>query len=286
MDKPFRSQNPGNRGMALIAVLWVTSLLSLIAFNLSATDRTASKLAFNAVEKTKARYLADAAIQHAIFTLMTEDKFSFDIPKSYRLGRYEDCMLIRIDDEDAKIDLNKAPQELVQGLFVAVGSGEDLAAGLAQHVIDNRPLLRIEQLFEIPGMNDAFYRKLKPHITVYGDDQGIDPLRASDVVLRSLPGMSDDQVETLRDGISNNEPLEDLIQPIIDYIALTTHRTFTIRALGESDNGGFSVREAVVALDEEKSPAGNSGEAPFKILAWRYGEATQSELQGNHLCVT
>ena len=283
MAKLSRPQNPGNRGMALIAVLWVISLLSVIAFNLSSTDRTASKLAFNAVEKTKARQLAEGAIQHAIFTLMTEPKFSFPIPQSYHLDHNQDCMLVSIDDEDAKIDLNKAPLEMIQGLFFAVGAAEELAAGLAKHVIDSRPLLRVEQLFRMPGVDDAFYRALQPHITVHGKGQGIDPLRASDMVLRSLPGMSDDQVAALRESIQNNEPLEDLIGPIIDHIDLTSHQTFSIRAFGESVGGGQGVREAVVALETDENPSSGGKEAPFRILAWRYGEATRRELQGNTL---
>src|SRR5688572_25743651 len=72
-DGPVGARLRGQRGLALLAVLWLVTLLSVVAASFSATSRTETQLARNAVEKAKAEALADAGIYRALLGLLEPD---------------------------------------------------------------------------------------------------------------------------------------------------------------------------------------------------------------------
>ena len=296
------------RGMALIAVLWIVSLLALMATGAGGSGRISSRLAFNAVESAKARLLAEAGINRAIYHLLRTDPDSSSLANgslnmSFKLLDEPVAVLVR--DEDGKIDVNAASEELMAGLMTAVGvdssetaaalaarivdfrdeDGDALpsgaedpayeAAGLAQEAAD-RPLRHLEELRQVLGMSNALYERLRPHLTVYTNADGLDPSRASDTVLAALPGMTPDVVAAIR---ANDDPDGDLlltlqgerISPFEDYLLPTRNLVFEIRALGETSGGGRFVRESIVALD------GGLGALPFSTYLWRRGVLTDGD---------
>jgi len=60
----------GSRGIALILVLWVISLLSVMALGLTAAQRTESTLTANALAGARFRAAADAGIAYAALNLL------------------------------------------------------------------------------------------------------------------------------------------------------------------------------------------------------------------------
>lgn len=292
--------------MALVAVLWITSLLALMAAGIGSSSRTSTRLAFNAVENTKARLLADAGVQQAVFKLLTDDggrawQAAGTLGPTLLLegGRVR----IEVRDEDGKIDLNAAPSVLLQGLFGAAGLGEEEAASLASRVVDfrdedsdpvpggaedptyeaagrpegaaDRPFRRIEELAGVLGVTDAIYERVRSHVTIFSDAEGIDPLRASTMVLQAIPGMTTETEAAILSSAQADEAYldlsNDLLEPIEDYLLPSRELIFNIRALGESDGGGRFVREAIIALD------GGREALPFTTYAWQRGTLRPGE---------
>lgn len=289
--------------MALIAVLWVTSLLALMAAGIGSSSRTTARLAFNNLENAKARLSADAGVQQAIYSLLTEIRERPWEPGGVLRGDIkldQAVAKIQIRDEDGKIDINVSAAELLQGLFTAAGVAEDQASALAAKVIDyrdkdsdpspfgaedadyieagrldgsaDRPFRNVVELGDVLGISDAVYQRVSPHLTVYSDAEGVDLFRASRSVLKALPGMTPDALETilsLSETSAEEDPLlalpEELTLPFEDYLLPSRELIFAIKAVGQSDGGGRFIRDAIVVLD------GGQDDLPFTIYDWNRG---------------
>ena len=103
------------RGIALIAVLWITMLLAVIAASFTSSVRTEVQLARNMVENAKAEALADGAVHRAVLGIleMEPERAWRTDGRPYRLDYGGGSVVVRVFDEDSKIDLNAAPAELL-----------------------------------------------------------------------------------------------------------------------------------------------------------------------------
>ncbi len=133
------------------------------------------------------------------------------------------AVLVSMRDEAGKIDLNAAPDELIQGLFAAVGLEESSAASLTAAIADfrdaddethlggaeaddyraaglawgpkNKPFEVVEELHQVLGMTREVYRLAAPGLTVYSRSKGVDVSVAPAIVLLALPGVDAEAVE-------------------------------------------------------------------------------------------
>ena len=226
------------RGIALISVLWITTLLAVIAASFTSSARTEGQLARNMVENAKAEALADGAVHRAVLGILEpepERAWRTD-GRAYRLDYGDGAVVVRIFDEDAKVDLNAAPPELLAGLFRLLGLEDEQAETLAERIVDfrdeddeaepsgaedpdyeaagradgaiDRPLVSEVELLGVLGMSEALYRRLRPFVTVYSGAEGIDPTRASLDVLRAVPGMTPEIAEAIRAAGPDGDPFE------------------------------------------------------------------------------
>ncbi len=187
------------RGIALITVLWVLTLLALIAASFATTTRTEINLARNLVESAKAEALAEAGVFQAILGLLdsgAEDEEPWRIDGTVYAWRFADGEVrVAVQDEGGKIDLNAAEDGILRGLFRAVGlAGQDAdalvdaildfhdeddlrhvngaedsdyeAAGLA-HDAKDAPFEVVSELLQVFGMTRDLYDKVAPVLTVY-----------------------------------------------------------------------------------------------------------------------
>jgi general secretion pathway protein K len=98
-------------GIALIAVLWMLTLLSIIAAALSLETRSSLRIARNMAENAAARAAADAGIQRAVLDLVNTPGAPADA-RGFRTGgrayawRFANSTVhISVQDEASKIDL-------------------------------------------------------------------------------------------------------------------------------------------------------------------------------------
>ena len=292
------------RGVALVAVLWVLVLLSVMAAGFLRDTSVETQTARNLMDNAEARALADAGVYRAVVGLMDRDpeaRWQSDgraYPWTFGGGE----VAISIFDEAGKVDLNRAPDDLVEGLFVALGAEPEHARLLVHAIADFRDaddvaradgaedddyraaglaweakdaaFATVAELEQVLGMTRALYELAAPHLTVHAGRGGrIDPSKASAVVLSAIPGITDAHIETLLD--SRATAAEDdatqgatTIVGLKSYVARSRGRVVTIRVEALGGRGAVFVREAVLRLTPR-------GARPFEILAWRQGRPAE-----------
>ena len=145
--------------MALVIVLWMLSLLIVLALGYSRMVRTETGLTANLVHFNQARAIAEAGVWQAVSELLkpdAEQQWQTDgRPYSFPFGAGR--VKVRIVDEGGKIDLNTAGPELLYGLLNAVELPEKNALRLLQAVLDWRDR---DNLARNHGAEDADYHAL------------------------------------------------------------------------------------------------------------------------------
>jgi general secretion pathway protein K len=296
----------GQRGVALVLVMWVAVLLTVIASSFIVERRTEMLVVRNSVSMARAEAVADAGVQRAVFEMYRTD----NAPEGWkRDGTVYDWSFdnvpvkVEIRDESAKIDINTASDALLRGLFLSLGLADDEAARIVDAILDwrdadsfkrpngaelpeyraaglsygpaNAPFQAIEELQLVLGMRPELYRRVAPLITVFSRQPGINPQLASREVLLALPGMTSDVVDqylVLREAArAQGQPLP----PFPQAGSLATGYTMvsSVRSEARLDDGTIFAREAVVLMRP----------TPRKIatyVAWRESTAGR-ETQAN-----
>ncbi len=285
----------GQRGVALIAVLWTVALLSLMAMAFLAETRSHANLTRNLLENAKAEALADAGVYRAVAGLLDADFITGWRADGtvYTLAMGEGEVRITIADEGGKIDLNRAPDALLAGLFDALGVPEGEAAPLVDAIADFRdgdalrraagaedadyaaagrawgakdaPFESVAELQQVLGIDRALYDRVAPYVTVHSGRGQVNPAAAARPVLLAMPQLTEDQVDELlrRRAEANVASLRQ------------TGTAFTIRAEAVTTGGGRLVREALIQRTADRS-------APYRIHEWRrtWGSDAEEEEGG------
>jgi len=216
----------GQRGLALVLVLWFITLISILALGFSRATRSDVDITRNLLQASRARHLAEAAIEQGIYRLLQPQqggftglvrgepvRFSLD---GARLG-------YRIQDENGKININRAPPKTIKALLEALGveepipitdaimdwrDSDDLRRPRGAEEIDyreagrpvlpaNRRFQNIAELQQVMGVSAELYRRLTPFITVSSFGNRVNRELAPREVLMALPGISGSQVEAM-----------------------------------------------------------------------------------------
>ncbi len=227
-----------SNGIALLMVLWVLAILSTIAISFSYMTRLEAGASYNAKELQKAAFLAEAGINKAIVELFYRKKFpheeeSWPVNGSVRQVDFGDkgVIKIKIFPERAKVDLNKANELILRGLFDAVEVDPDIQDIIIDSIQDwkdeddlvrlngaedeyymsldnpyntkNAPFDTIEELLLVKGITeDIFYgsqdrRGVKDFLTVYSYSDKIYINAAEREVLMALPNMTGEAVDRI-----------------------------------------------------------------------------------------
>lgn len=300
----------GQRGIALVAVLWITVLLALLAASFARTTRNANYLARNLTSGAEARALADAGVYRAIAGLLErapERQLALD-GSPYRVGFAAGQVLLKLQDEGGKIDLNRAPGAMFAKLFLTVGVSEDDSAALADAIVDYRdgnhdrhlhgaedddykaaglprgakdaPFEAIEELRQVLGMNEGLYQLVAPAITVWGRGRRVNRATAPPLVLRALPGMDEaalvERLEARDRGSqsldSTDEGETDSDEPQSRPVRQRRAGAVTVTSEAHTANGAVFIREAVVSTLFRRGRAPGDRSLPYQILAWREGQ--------------
>lgn len=272
-------KHAAQRGIALIAVLWVTLLLGIIAAAFLRETRIDVRLTGNMLADARAEALADAGIHWAMAGLLIAEENAAlrGDGRSYAFDFGGGRVQLEIQDEAGKIDLNRAAEDVLASLFVHAGADGEAAVAMAAALADFRdpdqeprprgaedpeyirdgrpsgakdgPLIAVDELRQVIGMTPELYARLESLITVHSPRSDVDLAIAPAAVLRALPGMTERQVEaTLAARASEAER--------------TAVEVATITAEATIPGGGRFVRRAVVRRGADPLQ-------PFDILDWR-----------------
>jgi len=249
-------RRPGNRGFALLIVLWTLVLLALIVTELGTSGRLESKIARNLMANAEAEAAADGAVHQAIFHLADGSDQGWQPGGMLRhLAIGPVPVEVRIEDEAGKVNPNLADPALLQALLLVLGADRTLAQTVAQGIVDWRggtppeqqasvaqryqaaglsyqpsfsPFESVDDVGLVLGMPRALAAQVLPHLSVH--QIGIaDPARADPVVARALA--------QLPGGTS-------LAQPAVPM----AYHSVTIVATAQPAGGGRFIRRALVRI--------------------------------------
>ena len=291
-----RKLTPGREdGIALIAVLWLTILLTVIASGFAFSMHGEAVAAHNALSLAQARAAADGAIERTAFELARPR----NLPDVWRADGSvqtwsdgEIQLKASAVDESARIDLNVASDALLKGLLQNVGGLDAFAADSVLAAIQdwrdaddlkrpngaeeadyraagktykpsNAPFQSVGELARVLGMTQAVFQRIAPIITVYSRQPGVNAATAGRDVLLALPNATPDAVDAYIDqrtqALANKLPVPPF--PPAQAFGSGAAAVWRIRAQASLPDGVTFVREAVL----RPSP---DAQRPLIALAW------------------
>ncbi len=268
----------GQRGIALVVVLWLVVLMTVIGASHARNMRIETSLAFNHVGTARARALAEAGINRAIMELFVMELFVSDTATRWPLdGTARQIQLdsgsvnIAIRDASGLLDLNKADAVQLEAVLKAAGAEEALSQELADAVLDwrDKDQLRrlhgaedndyrhagldwgardglfasVDELRYVLGMTHELFERLAPYVTVHSSQNDVNLKYAPAWLFTVLTNTEREPTET---------PLVDDTQPA---------GPFHITAWATSNRGARASVEAVLRI-------ARTGEEPYTILSW------------------
>ncbi len=128
-----------------LVVIWALSILIVLSLGFGASVSGHLKTTRNAIDNARAEALADAGVQLAVLDLsawrtqtVREARFSRDgRPMRCSLGN-GDWLIIAVEDEAGKVDLNAADERLIAAALRRRRRREDEAEDHAQRILDYR----------------------------------------------------------------------------------------------------------------------------------------------------
>jgi general secretion pathway protein K len=284
------------RGVALVLVIWLATLLSVVASSFLFASHSDALVVRNSLSMARAEAIAESAVHRALFELYRID----NAPDAWRRdGSPHDwsfdgaAVRIELRDESAKIDVNTASDNLLRGLLVSAGLADEEADRLLDALLDwrdpdktqrlhgaeeadyqaaglawtpaNAPFQAIEELQLVLGMRPEIYRRIAPLVTVHSRQTGVTTQAASREVLLAIPGITpevaDAYIARRTEAAANGQPVP-AFPEAGQYASPPSSTVAAIRAEVRLDDGTAFVREAVALL----RPAPRR---PVTFLAWR-----------------
>ncbi len=288
----------GQRGVALLVVLWATALLTIMLAAFAVSMRTEGLQARYQFDQARARYAAQAGIARAVYALVERDPTRrwIDDGRPYAFAFDQAKVTVRMHSESGKVDLNTATPQLLTGLFHAAGLDHDRAEALSEAVQDwrdgdnlsrpngaeksqyqevgreygprNGPFISIEELQMVLGMTPDLYMRLAPAITVWSGRNMPALGSAPALVLQALPGIdaqkAADYIRLRQQRESGSDPLPMLEGGMAGMGGGGDSED--IRVVATLPNGTSAHLDVVVRL------TGNGANGrPYSILHWRQG---------------
>jgi general secretion pathway protein K len=279
-----------NRGMILVAVLFLAGLLSIFAAVATLSLNAGADATRSFAESLRAEEAMHGAIEQ-IEAYATPGGPPPTGSTVIALGHT--TVIATVQDELARIDLNEAPRELIAGIFRAVGVDAGEANIYAARVIDwrdaddrlteggaetaayraagrtdgprNGPFLHVAELALVLGIPTRAAAAVAPYVTVATGSESINPLIADPPVLLALPGVKPDQVASfLQDRQTRAMTIKDVTLRLgtqEDYVTIDPGKAIRIEArvrFGGRYDRRFEVVVASLPGDTE----------PYRILAW------------------
>jgi general secretion pathway protein K len=295
------------RGLALIVVLWVLSLLSIMAGSFALSMRREASVAIGAKDNSQGVAIAEAGIAVAEMMLLNPDsnrRWHAD-GSIYQIEFVDTLIRIRLLAESGKIDINQADPTLLQSLLALAPIEPEQKSAVIGAILDwrdpddlvniegaeskeyhanglkygprNQPFQSIEELQMVLGMNEAILKYLDPLITVHSGRKEVNLATATQEVLRVLPGLDaaliDQYIQLRRESASNGVPTPpfSLGQGITN--AAEQNDVVEIIAEAQLNDGASVILKVLVAKNAEVA-----GSSPFQILKWRREDNSENSL--------
>lgn len=312
----FVNRLPGARhqqtGVALVLVLTLTALLTIMAGSYTLSMRRELDLVRNGRDHAQAMALAESGLHYAQLMLQINDQLKrwrtdgTEYKRQFGNGQF----IVKIIEETGKINVNKADVPLLTGLFESSGIEDEEEVGkLVDAIIDwrdndefsrvngaeksdydseglsyhprNDLFQTIEELQLVMGITPEVFEKIEKNITIYTENEGIDPTKASRDVLMAIPGVDPEIVDTYladRDKAAQDN-LPSPAFPVVSDIPFEqqSDNVYSIESTGLLSNGTTATLFTTLQNPKAKS------RGPYAMLSWKkvYGKSKKNQSQGS-----
>jgi general secretion pathway protein K len=227
---PVRQTAPSaQRGFIIIAVLWILVALSALATIFSVyLANSARALGVTDID-VQTEALTSASLELTAYQLLLADEKSRPAQGSFRFKLDNAEAAVTYASEAARVDLNHAPKEMLDGLFEVLGVEPKAAGDLAERIVGWRtepkssagsntpsatapiksddegalylaaglnyaprgaPFAHVNELSLVLGATPAIVERVLPFVTVFSKSADVDVLLARPEVIAALPGMT------------------------------------------------------------------------------------------------
>ncbi len=283
------TRSDSRRGMILVTVLWSISLLSALAMAASVNFRGFAGVMAVERDRVQAEALLTAGLETAAGIMQTSgDSSLMDAETTLTLGT--GAVRARLSYEGGRIDIGKAPVELLASMFVSVGAPQATADIIAKRIVErrtsnnaakpdngarpyneapqsasaNQPFADIGELRSIPNMDPKWIAAIAPLATVYGD-QSVNPLTAPLGVLAALPGVDRQRaaafIKARRSSPVDADRLMSLLGAARQYLAVKPQLVASVDLTAELASGYVTTAHAVIVVLPQDSQ-------PYRVLVW------------------
>jgi general secretion pathway protein K len=283
------TRSDSRRGMVLVAVLWAISLLSALAMAASVNFRGFAGVMAVERDRVQADALLTAGLETAAGIMQTAgDSSPMDADTTLTLGT--GAVRARLSYEGGRIDIGKAPVELLASMFGSVGVPQATADIIAKRIVERRtagnaarpdngvrppneapqpssagqPFADLSELRSVQGMDPKWLAAIAPLVTVYGD-QTVNPLTAPLGVIAALPGVDPQRAATFvkarRSSPVDADRLVRLLGPAGQYLAVKPQLVGSVDLTAELASGYVTTARAVIVVLPQDTQ-------PYRVLAW------------------
>ena len=286
-----REQN--DSGFVLVAVLWILAALATLASIYSAYAVNTAAGSHLPDDRLQAEASIRAGIEMAAFRQLAVPEPVRPSQGGFNLRVGRTSVAVRFRTEGARIDLNAAPEDLLAGLFAALGVDPKSAKAYADRVIGWRtkavpnaesneaklyaqwrvpypprqaPFQDTLELSLLPGLPAPLIERIRPFVTVFSGRPTVDVSSADPTVLSALPGMTPAILTALLkargSAPGDRQDLLSLLGPARSAAAVDRSKAIRAAIAVALDNGRQVRADVVFRLTEV-------GEDPYQLLYWR-----------------
>jgi general secretion pathway protein K len=281
-----------SEGFIVVAVLWIIGALATLASIYAAyVINTTAAFAVND-DRIKAEAAISASLELVAYELSGGKQEALPTQGAFRFRLGHANIAVSFISEGARIDLNKAPKELLAGLFAALGTPDDAAKDYADRIIAWRrppqsgteskerslyraagldygprgaPFASIDELWLVHGLPRRLIIQAMPYLTVFSGKAEVDVRDAPPEVLLALPGMTPKRVDAVLQqrelAPKDDKSLLALLGPAQTAVTKTKSNAMRVTSHIHFDNGRQVNAEAVIAV-----VAG--GNTAYRVLSW------------------
>jgi len=294
------------KGLAMVIVIWVLSLLTIMAGSFALTMRRETTVISAVKDNAVVQAMAESGVNIAKQMLFLADEtMRWRADGSIYLINYQDAKIrVRLLSELGKIDINKADEELLTAMMKSTTAEVSKQQEIVSAILDwrdedelihingaekeqyeeaelsyspaNKDFQLIEELQMVLGMDSDLYQQLKPLITVYSKQRQVDLNVASKEVITAIgnldPEILDEYIQQRTESNANNFPA-----PAFPLTGGTSNNK------GSKSNQVYTIISQAQLYDEfasgvkatiKKSATG--AEQAFQVLNWQIIDQKQS----------